>query len=228
MQKKIAITSNRISFQNSMELNSILEILMKNPYNEDVGIGFIKAEIFENILEGCLIKRTPTSLQEFDNQSGSFIQRNIFIFDEIFFFIDLQNNLLYSFNQASKLSIVKQALKNCISEKILFENLKISPQKIITDLLKNGFTYQITEIVINKFIYNKGVQGKYSAKILDYKVGQQLMEEYLSEIEKITIEVNSPEYELFTLTISNSCSISIKSNEEDFNSILNNIKKLIT
>lgn len=227
MQKKVSITLNRISLQKKIDIDSLQKILAENPYNEVNGIGFSKAEVFENVLEAILIKRTPTSLQEFDPQSGEFVQRNIFIFDEIPFCIDLENGFIYSFSSASKLNKIKSELKNFISEKIVYENLALNPQKIINELSMNNFDCSISEIVIKKFIYRKGAQGKYSARILDSKIGQQLMEEYSDEIQKITVDISSNLYNDFVLTISTSNAFSIKSDEDDFFNILDNLKNQI-
>jgi hypothetical protein len=227
MQKKVYITFNRISLQKKIDIDSLQKILAKNPYNEVNGIGFSKAEVFENVLESVLIKRTPTSLQEFDSHTGAFIQRNIFIFDEIPFFIDLENGFIYSFSSASKLNKVKSELKNFISGKIIYENLVLNPQRIINELVMNNFDCSINEIVVKNFIYKKGAQGKYSARILYPKIGQQIMEEYSDEIQKITVDISSDSYADFTLTISTNNAFSIKSHEDDFFNILDNLKNQI-
>ncbi|MGP1623575.1 hypothetical protein [Bacteroides heparinolyticus] len=227
MQKKVSITLNRISFQKKIDIDSLQKILVENPYNEVNGIGFSKAEVFENVLESILIKRTPTSLQEFDPQIGEFVQRNIFIFDEIPFYIDLENGFIYSFSSASKLNKVKSELKNFVSGKIVYENLALNPQRIINELAMNNFDCSISEIVVRNFIYKKGAQGKYSARILDSKIGQQIMEEYSDEIQKITVDISSDSDTDFTLTISTNNAFSIKSHEDDFFNILDNLKNQI-
>lgn len=227
MQKKVSVTLNRISFQKKIDIDSLQKTLAENPYNEVNGIGFSKTEVFENVLESILIKRTPTSLQEFDPQIGEFVQRNIFIFDEIPFYIDLENGFIYSFSSASKLNKVKSELKNFVSGKIVYENLVLNPQMIINELAMNNFDCSINEIVVRNFIYKKGAQGKYSARILDSKIGQQIMEEYSDEIQKITVDISSDSDTDFTLTISTNNTFTIKSHEDDFFIILDNLKNQI-
>lgn len=227
MQKKVSITLNRIYFQKKTDIDSLQKTLAENPYNEVNGIGFSKTEVFENVLESILIKRTPTSLQEFDPQIGEFVQRNIFIFDEIPFYIDLENGFIYSFSSASKLNKVKSELKNFVSGKIVYENLVLNPQRIINELAMNNFNCSISEIVVRNFIYKKGAHGKYSARILDSKIGQQIMEEYSDEIQKITVDISSDSDTDFTLTISTNNAFSIKSHEDDFFIILDNLKNQI-
>lgn len=224
MQKKVSVTLNRISFQEKTDVVSLQKILSENPYNEVSGIGFSKAAVFENVLEAVLIKRTPTSLQEFDVKSSSFVQRNIFVFEEISFYIDLINGFIYSFASMSKLNKVKSELKNIIRGKIIYENLVLNPQKVINELSMANFDCSISEIVIRKFVYLKGAQGKYSARVFDSNVGQQIIEEYSDEIQKITVDVSSNFCNDFVLTISTNNSFVIKSNEDDFFYILDNLK----
>lgn len=47
---------------------------------------------------------------------------------------------------------------------------------------------------------------------------------YLDEIQKVTLEIESKDYERFVLTISTNNSISIKCEEDDFWYIFNNLK----
>lgn len=228
MQKRITVTFNKISFIQKIDIKSIMDIFLKNPYDEDKGIGFTKAEIIEDVLETTLVKRVPTSLQEFDPKSGNFVQRDIFIFDEITFYIDLQNNLIYSYSSASKLNSVKSILKNYIkNNNVIYNNLDLNPRNFINDLINNKFECAISEIVIRKFIYNQGAQGKFSAHILDSKTGQKLLDDYSEEIQKMTINVSSSENNDFTLTISTNNTLGIRSEDDDFLSILSNLKNQI-
>lgn len=227
MHKKITITLNRISFQEKMDIYSLQKFLLENPYNEINGIGFSKAEVFEDVLEATLIKRIPTALQEFDPESGGFIQHNIYVFDEISFYIDLENKFIYTFSSASKLNKIKLELKNFIQSKIIYENLLLNPINIINKLATNNFDCSINEIVIKKFIYLKGAEGKYSAHIFDSLVGKKIMNEYSDEIQKITVDVSSDFQNDFVLTIATNNTFAIKSAEDDFSNILYNLKKLI-
>lgn len=224
MKRKVTVTLNKISFQEKIDINSIQSLLSEYLYDEDKGIGFTNVQIFDGILEATLIKRIPTALQEFDPKSGDFIQRNIFVFDEISFYIDLENGLIYSFSSISKLNKVKSELKSIIKSRVVYENVSLNPKKILTNLSKNGFNSIINEIVIKKFIYKEGAQGKFTARILDAKMGELLLEEYLDEIQKITVEVVSDNFNDFILTISMNNTFSIKSYEDDFFNILDNLK----
>lgn len=227
MQKKTIITLNKIDFLDEINLSSLLNIFLENPFNEEKGTGFSKAEIFDDVLEASLIKRTPTSLLEFDIELGDFIQRNIYVFEEIHFCIDLRNKLIYCFNSGAKLNKVKTNLKDYIPCKIIYENLNLNPQKLITSLSMQDFDCSINEIVIKNFVYKQGAKGKYSAHILKPQIGEELMEMYSDEIYKVAVEVSSSNYDDFTLIISTNNTINIKSADEDALLLVNEIKKLI-
>lgn len=112
--------------------------------------------------------------------------------------------------------------------RIVYENLALNPQKIINELIMNGFfDCSVSEITIKNFIYLKGAQGKYSARILDSKIGQQIMEEYSDEIHKVTVDISSNLHTDFVLTISTNNAFSIKSDEDDLFNILDNLKNQI-
>lgn len=227
MQKKITVTLNKIDFLDKVELSTLLDIFLNNPFNEERGVGFSKAEIFEDVLEASLIKRTPTSLLEFDIELGDFVQRNIYVFEEIHFCIDLQNKLIYSFTSAAKLNKVKASLKDFISTKTIYENIHLNPQRLMTSLSEKKFEFTINEIIIKNFVYKQGAKGKYTAQILKPQIGEELMGAYSEELYKVTIDVSSSSFDDFTLTVSTNNTINIKSTEEDSLLILNEIKKQI-
>ena len=227
MKRKVTVTLNRISFQEKIDINSIQDVLSECLYNEEDGIGFTNIQIFEEVLEATLIKRTPTALQEFDPSSGDFVQRNIFIFDEIKFYIDLECGFIYTFSPMSKLNKVKSELKNRIRNRVIYDNIPLNPQKILNNLSEKGFDAIINEVVIKNFTYKKGAQGKFTARILDAKIGELLLVEYLDEVQKITAEITSDNINDFVLTISMNNAFSIKSDEDDFFHILENLKNQI-
>lgn len=227
MKRKVTVTLNRISFQENMDINSIQDVLSECLYDEEDGIGFTNIQTFEEVLEATLIKRTPTALQEFDPISGDFVQRNIFIFDEITFYIDLERGFIYTFSPMSKLNKVKSEFKNRIKGRVIYDNISLDPKKILNNFSEKGFDAIINEIVIKNFAYKKGAQGKFTARILDAKIGELLLVEYLDEVQKITAEITSDNFNDFVLTISMNNAFSIKSDKDDFFNILENLKNQI-
>ncbi|MFS2473676.1 hypothetical protein AAH161_19695, partial [Bacteroides ovatus] len=224
MQKKNTITLNRISFLEEIDIKDLFNALQSHPYDEKEGIGFTTVNENDDIIEATIIIRIPTQLQEFDSLSGTFTAKNIYIFDEISFFLDLTSKLIYSLCSISKLNKVKSLLKTYIKHKVIYENLHLNPKKIIANIELDNFESMITELVIKKFAYKDGAQGKFVAHISNPNLGYELLNTYLDEIQKVTLEIESKDYERFVLTISTNNSISIKCEEDDFWYIFNNLK----
>ena len=105
MQKKNTITLNRISFLEEIDIKELFNALQSHPYDEEEGIGFTTVNENDDIIEATIIIRIPTQLQEFDSSSGTFTAKNIYIFDEISFFLDLTSKLIYSLCSISKLNL---------------------------------------------------------------------------------------------------------------------------
>lgn len=224
MQKKNTITLNRISFLEEIDIKELFNALQSHPYDEEEGIGFTTVNENDDIIEATIIIRIPTQLQEFDSSSGTFTAKNIYIFDEISFFLDLTSKLIYSLCSISKLNKVKSLLKTYIKHKVIYENLHLNPKKIIANIELDNFESMITELVIKKFAYKDGAQGRFVAHISNSNLGYELLNTYLDEIQKVTLEIESKDYERFVLTISTNNSISIKCEEDDFWYIFNNLK----
>ena len=165
MQKKNTITLNRISFLEEIDIKDLFNALQSHPYDEKEGIGFTTVNENDDIIEATIIIRIPTQLQEFDSLSGTFTAKNIYIFDEISFFLDLTSKLIYSLCSISKLNKVKSLLKTYIKHKVIYENLHLNPKKIIANIELDNFESMITELVIKKFAYKDGAQGKFVAHI---------------------------------------------------------------
>ena len=227
MQRRGIITFNRITFQQEIDVKYLSEIFQKRPYRDNDGLGFTKVEIIDNVLEATLLKRTPTSIVDYDPASGEFIERDIFIFEDISFCIDFTNNLIYTFFSSGKLNKIKVALREFLQNNIAYTNLELSPIMLVDDLSDSDFECSIKEIAIRKFVYEQGAYGRYVAKIMDSQVGGKLLEDYSDEIQKVTIDVTSNQFEDFSLTISTNNTLAVKSDEDDFYGIIDTIKKII-
>lgn len=75
----------------------------------------------------------------------------------------------------SKLNKVKSLLKTYIKHKVIYENLHLNPKKIIANIELDNFESMITELVIKKFAYKDGAQGKFVAHISNPNLGYELL-----------------------------------------------------
>ncbi|MCP3895775.1 MAG: hypothetical protein GY706_14275 [Bacteroides sp.] len=227
MQNKVSITFNRMFFSPELNIETLSQILSKIPYDDSTGIGFTKVELIEDVLEVLLLKRVPTSIRTYNTTTESFEDNDIFIFEEIDFYIDIKNNFIYTFGSAAKLNKAKNTLKAFVSNQITYENIDLSIDKALTRIELENWQYDIKEITIKKFVFEEGASGKFVAKIHDQPVGRKLIEEYISDIPKVILNISSEEFDDFELSIGTSNSLSIKCVDEDTLIFIESIKKVI-
>lgn len=227
MQNKVSITFNRMFFSPELNIETLSQILSKIPYDDNTGIGFTKVESIEDVLEVLLLKRVPTSIRTYNATTESFEDNDIFIFEEIEFYIDIKNKFLYTFGSASKLNKAKNTLKGFISNQITYENIDLSIDNLLTRIELQEWKYDVKDITIKKFVFEEGASGKFIAKIQDQSVGRKLIENYISEIPKVTLNICSENFEDLELSIGINNSITIKCDDEDTFIFIESIKKII-
>lgn len=224
--KKVSVTLNKVLFSPQLNNEMIIEVLSSYPYDDKTGLGFTKVSIDDDV-KGCLLKRTPTSLRTYNHETETFEENDIFIFEEIEFYIDLKNNFIYTFGTASKLNKVKSAIREYVTGKITYENIDFTIDRFLTKIELADWQYDIIDIGIKKFIYEDGAYGKYTAKITDQLVGRKLLEDNIDGISKITFNISHTELGDFELSIGTNNTMSVKCNEDDTLIIIDSIKKFI-
>lgn len=225
MKKRTNIIFSCFSCSATLSINDIVDIFKTSPYNQDFGFGYTEIEKNGDLLYATLIKRSITTLLEYDLDIKDFIKKEIPIFDEISFGLDFKKGLLYTYGVYSNHNKIKSALRNTFEVPFTYTIVDTSPINIMNKITSNISNYKIEEVVIQRFTYNGGATGKYMAKITKQDIGRKLLSEYLSDIIKVTITVFDQDE--FQLIISTNASISIKCEENDFYSILENVKNKI-
>lgn len=225
MKKRINIIFSHFDYPKTLSVNDIVNVFKTLPYNEDIGFGYTDVEINSGIIYATLIKRSITTLLEYDLKNKDFIKKEIPVFEEISFGMDFEKLFLYTYGVTSNHNKIKSALRNTFEMPFTYTNVDTSPINIMNKIISNVLNYKIEEVVIQRFTYNNGATGKYTAKITKQSIGEKLLNEYLSDIVKVSISIF--EQDEFQLVISTNASISIKCNENDFYSILENIKNKI-
>ena len=219
MKKRINIIFSHFDYPKTLSVNDVVNVFKTLPYNEDIGFGYTDVEINSGIVYATLIKRSITTLLEYDLKNKDFIKKEIPVFEEISFGMDFEKLFLYTYGLTSNHNKIKSALRNTFEVPFTYTSVDTSNE------FRNVLNYKIEEIVIQRFTYNDGATGKYTAKITKQSIGEKLLNEYLSDIVKVSISIF--EQDEFQLVISTNASISIKCNENDFYSILENIKNKI-
>lgn len=225
MKKRRSIIFSQFSTQEQLLLNDFSDIIKSFVYSDENGFGYINTSIDNNILYSTLIKRTFTSILEFSIEINDFKKIDVPIFEEISFCVDFNRNVLYTYGANSNHNKIKSALRNTLETPLIYGDLDSSPINFMERIIKNNSNFNIDEIVIRNFKYEEGVSGKYIAKITNQKIGISLIDKYLKDILKISMNLDD-DFEYY-LVISSNNAISLKCNEDDFYSILENIKNKI-
>lgn len=225
MKKKANIIFSNFSIQEDLSFDDIYNTIEESTYSNEKGFGYTNTEINNSILYSTLIKRTITSIMEYDIAINNFKKIEIPVFDEISFSIDYNKNLLYCFGSSSNLNKIKTAIRNTFNVRFIYNDLKVTPVTIMERIIANSINFEINEVIIKRFEYKKGINGRFVAQISDQKMGKNLIEDYINEIQKISLCVI--EDEEYHLIISSNNTLAIKCEEDDFYSILENIKNKI-
>ncbi len=225
MKKRTNVIFSHFSCKGNMSAHEAYKTLQSLPYSDDVGFGYDNIEELENVVYAILIKRTVTKILEYDSETKEFISREVPIYEEITFSMDFEKRLLYTYGVATNHNRIKSALRNTFDSPFTYAYIDSSPINIMDKITSNIRNYNIDEIAIQRFTHKNGAIGKYIAKITKQDIGKELIKEYLSEIQKISINIY--EEDEFQLIISANNSISIKCEEDDFFKILENIKSKI-
>jgi hypothetical protein len=227
MQNKITATFNKVHFSPDLDNEAMSQILSHIPYNDEKGLGFTKVDNIDDVLELILLKRVPTSIRTYNYITETFEQNDIFIFEEINFYIDLKNNLLYTFGSASKLNKAKNDLREFVENQIIYENIGLTISKILNQIEVEKWQYDIKDITIKNFVFEEGASGKFVANVNDQITGRKLIDKYIDSISKITLDVMHEDFGDFELTIGTNNSISIRCREDETFIIIDAIKKLV-
>lgn len=228
MKKRVNITFNKVSQLSLVGFKVVRELLNTTPYSETEGYGFQNIESDnENAIYATLIKRIPTSIKEFDIRSDSFVKRDIFLFDEISFGIDFEYGLIYSFGPGGNLTKVKSIINNLLPVTLSYANIDLKPLVFWEKLSIQESNSSILEVSINRFTYDKGAVGKFTAKIFEQTIGEKLINESSDEISRITMEIHDKTELNYLLSFSIGNSISLKCDNDDLFLILNKIINII-
>ncbi|MBP1617752.1 MAG: hypothetical protein H6Q14_1579 [Bacteroidetes bacterium] len=224
MKKRTNVIFSSFSPHDKLSIANTFDILRNTEYVEEIGMGYSDLEVNEDILYCTLIKRTITSVLGFNSDRNNFESVEIPIFDRIPFCLDFGKNLLYTFGANTNQNKIKSALRNTFDFSLTYNDYGFTPIDIMARIIANNEYFNIDEIVIDKLEYKVGIFGKYIAKVSDQSIGKELIDIHKNDVLKISINVIG-EKEYYLVISSNA--LSIKCEEDDFFSILENLKSNI-
>jgi len=196
-------------------------------FDERIGYGLSVSVFSEGILSVKVVKRTSTFINDFDNLENQFIRKQIFVFSEFFFSIDLNINVLYVLGGMTHMNCVKYLFRTIFVDgyELIPVDLTVSNfYKLITDKQLNA---KIDHVTINHFNFNNELIGRFSGSVLNNTIGPSLIASYKSDIVKLSFLIHINENESFTLQIFPNGVLKFLADTEDFDFILDYLKQLI-
>ena len=227
MEQKKSLILNKLRIKDGLTVDDIKEKLDSMPYLDTTGIGIIGMSNDSDSFEIEILIKTPTYIQDYDQEKREVTKKVVNIFESIAVYLDYDNKLLYSTSPSMKFNKAKSFIRNCFEGDIAFDNIPFSYMDLIKWLADEKCNPCITSMSIRKFQYNEDAIGKFTVKLSSYAVGMKLLEDYGSEVRNIEISNESDIISSFILQCSLQNTISIKSEECDFWKIVELIKRFI-
>lgn len=196
-----------------------------NRYSEHTGLGIINYWLDDKLLSATLLKRVPTFINEYDLKTNQYEKRQINIFQEIIFEIDLTYKLVYTIGSQGNLPIVRSFLRSIFSDRIEFANLDFSPYKAFKLLKTEKIKFKVLEITIQEFEYF-GAVGRFSAAIHEKAVVADLLTKYKEGVEKIVLHVQIDGMGFITHVYPNGVFL-IVSDDSNHTDYFNSLKKIL-
>lgn len=196
-------------------------------FDERLGYGLSISDFSEDILSVKVVKRTSTYINDFDNVQNQFVRKQIFVFSEFFFSIDLNINLLYVLGGMSHMNCVKYLFRTIFIDGYELKPVDLTVSNFYKLIIEKQLNAKIDHVTINHFNFNNELIGRFSGSVLNNTIGPSLIESYKSDIVKLSFLIQINENESFTLQIFPNGVLKFLSDTEDFDFILDYLKQLI-
>lgn len=226
METKETIVFNKIRIPN-FSVEDIADIFKSKIYSEEVGIGFTYIHAEDETIVTKVLVKTPSYVQTYNSQENIFEKNIIYIYDEIEMVLDLRHELIYSTASSSKFNKAKSLLRNCFKSKVSFNNLEYSTIRLLENIGSLGWHYYIVDLAIRRFVYKEGAVGRLSIHFDNSDIGKELLELYSESITRMTVNVESKDFDNFTFSITSQNSFTVRSKEQDLWPIINQIKQTL-
>lgn len=225
METKESLVFNRYELEERIMPLELFQDLKKHVYTDENGLGFSSLRMEDSVIEANLIIRTPTTIQAYNPEDGTFSSNIVYLFDEIEIFIDTQFHLIYSTASMSKLNKLKTLFRNSINTKVTYMNLDFSAVNIIRIIDLLDLKAYISDLTIKNFRYKEGAYGRYIVHVDDAEIGKELLNIYEASVSKVTMKIESSIFSEFILSTGAQNTFTLKCKERDFWSIINLLKE---
>ncbi|SMD16232.1 hypothetical protein [Pedobacter nyackensis] len=228
MKRVKSLVFNSLSFDDPEAFKDHLVAIITNfGFNEKLGYGLSLSDLSDNVLTVKVVKRTSTFINDFDSSENQFVRKQIYIFSDFVFSIDLNFNILYVIGGISHMNCVKYLFRTILSTEYELNPVNLNVSTFYKLLVGQNVSNKIDHITINHFNFNNELVGRFSGLVMNNTIGPELIESYKSDIVKLSFLIQINENESFTLQIFPNGVLKFLSETDDFDFILDYLKQLI-
>ena len=229
MRRVKSIIFNRFSIKTAFleKAQFLADNLSRHLYSDEVGFGFNEVTIDTNTLSANLLKRTPTFIQDYNEQSNELVKKQIFLFVSIHFRINLDQNIIIVEGGITQMNVLKSAFRNIFDFEYQIEPINLSAHIFLEKLAKLQIRSSIQQITIKGFNYNNGIVGRFAGEITKQEIGKEIVDLYKSDIVKISFNIKTDMDELLILQVYPNGNIKFVSDNDEYLFFLDYIKTII-
>ena len=227
MKRVKSLTFNRFTIKNLAESHrELAERLSQLNFSEEVGFGFKDVHLSDDLISAKILNRNSTYIFDYNPISKEIEKKQIFIYSDISFFIDIKINVLYVLGSLSQVNTLKTIFRNAFGHDYHIEALELDAYGFYTLLSKSSIEIIVEQITINRFNYENGVVGRFSGHVTNQATADNLVHQYKSDIIKLSFKIPSEKDFIVVQAIQNGV-IKILTDDENFEFFLDYLKQLI-
>lgn len=204
----------------------LIELFKAERYSDEKGIGLTNVSGDASLIQGTMLKRTLTNIQEFDPIEQNLVKKQIPVFNSVSFSINLNMNLLTVFGGQSQLNLIRTMLRDILGFKYSVEPIALTPIEFSKTLEKKHIDSRIHQLTIRRFNFENGMVGRFSGDITKQSVAKELLDIYGSAVVKVVFVVTLEQDELLVQILPNG-NVKWLCEEEDFEYYLEYFKQII-
>lgn len=189
MKTKITFLFNKVTLSLETPPIKLENELLSFRYSDEKGFGFTSVNLNDYCLECVALIRIPSYIQSYNTVDKVLEKTVIYIYEEIKFYWDLENSIIYSNASISKFNKIKTILSQCFPCLLSFSNVDFLNTNLINKIKSISCKASVTDLNIKRFIFQEDVIGKFNAHTDNPILGEQLLKEYIGNISKTTIQI---------------------------------------
>lgn len=209
--------------------NELYNTLKNCSYNDENGFGTTNVTLIDSTISVNILKRSPTFVSDYDVLSNQIVKKQIFLYNQINFDLDMKNQLLIIHGSLSDSANIKSFFRKYSDSvnNLVTNVVNIDLNQLFKRLSLNYYKTYIRQLTVKRFNFQNGIVGRFSGEVVDQNIGNMLLSDYNKDIVKATFSLVIDDNKTFEIQVFPVGSLKVLSEEEDHEIILNILKTYI-